>query len=213
MTVMDPGDDIPSAGPPRTEPDPHRLELPAGLAAAPAAVPALTDKQIEAFSAFYRAQVIRVAAFLRLQGAEWAEAADATQEAMTKAYQRWNTLTNPAAWVRTVASREFIRRRIRLGEDLVEDVPDPATCLLRENIPAAAVEHQTQEEQVQKLLAILPPRQRQVMAWTYDGYTPTEIASQLSTPDHPITTAAVRASLKLARRALAQQLGPGKDQP
>lgn len=212
MTVMDPGDDTPSPGPPRAAPDDPTLEPSAELTA-PAAVPALTDEQVEAFSAFYRGQVTRVAAFLRMQGAEWAEAADAVQETMTRAYERWGTLTNPAAWVRTVATREFIRRRVRSEEGLVEDLPEPVTCLLRDDVPAAAVEHRAEEDHVQHLLAILPARQRQVLAWTYDGYAPAEIASQLSTPDHPVTPTAVRASLKLARRTLAQHLGPGKDQP
>jgi RNA polymerase sigma factor (sigma-70 family) len=213
MTVMDPGDDFPSAGPSGTDPVLSTPGHPADSVAAAAEVPSLTDEQAEAFSVFYRAQIIKVAAFLRFQGASWPEAADASQEAMTRAYQRWNTLNNPAAWVRKVATREFIRRRVRSSDDLVEDVPEPVTSLLRDDVPEASAGYQEEEKQVQRLLALLPPRQRQVMAWTYDGYTPSEIAEQLSTPEHPVTSEAVRASLKLARRALAQHLGPGKDQP
>ncbi|MFY1698586.1 sigma factor-like helix-turn-helix DNA-binding protein [Solwaraspora sp. WMMA2101] len=58
-----------------------------------------------------------------------------------------------------------------------------------------------QRHDVIRLLAILPWRQRQVMAWTFDGYQPQEIAVELE-----ITPEAVRASLKLARRALAEHL-------
>lgn len=39
------------------------------------------------------------------------------------------------------------------------------------------------------------------MAWTFDGYQPQEIADELD-----IRPDAVRASLKLARRALAEEL-------
>ncbi|MFJ6199127.1 sigma factor-like helix-turn-helix DNA-binding protein [Micromonospora sp. NPDC092111] len=38
------------------------------------------------------------------------------------------------------------------------------------------------------------------MAWTFDGYRPQEIADELD-----ISPEAVRASLKLARRALAEE--------
>jgi len=49
-----------------------------------------------------------------------------------------------------------------------------------------------------RLLAQLPPRQRQVLAWTYDGFTPEEIARELQ-----ISGEAVRQNLLRARRKLA----------
>jgi RNA polymerase sigma-70 factor (ECF subfamily) len=48
----------------------------------------------------------------------------------------------------------------------------------------------------------LPPRQRQVLAWTYDGATPTEIAEALQ-----ISPDAVRANLHKARAAMRRILG------
>jgi RNA polymerase sigma-70 factor (ECF subfamily) len=190
-------------------PGPHFDPL---VATAPEPVARLSQAQVEAFSAFYRAHIERVVTFLRFQGASWEEAADAAQEAMTKAYQSWDSLTRPHAWVRTAATREFIRRRVRLHEDATEQVPEPVTALLRDP-PAAATEDAEAERQVQWLLDQLPTRQRQMLAWTYDGYTPTEIAHQLSMADRPVTPAAVRASLMLARRALAHQVGCGEDRP
>jgi hypothetical protein len=59
---------------------------------------------------------------------------------------------------------------------------EAAARVTREAVPAPAAEYQAQEEQVQHLLSLLPLRQRQVLAWTYDGYAPTEIAAHLSTP-------------------------------
>jgi len=205
MTVMDPGDDYPSAT------DPHQQ---IALTEGPTPVPRLAAEQIAAFSAFYRADIDRLVTFLRWYGADFTESVDVAQETMMKAFQRWGTLTNPAAWVRTVASRDFIRRRVRSVEDATEEVPESksASGLLRDNTSAIAVEEQDEELRVLQLLALLPPRQRQVMAWTYDGYTPAEIAAQLSTPEYPLTPEAVRASLKLGRRKLAEHLGPGKDQ-
>jgi RNA polymerase sigma-70 factor (ECF subfamily) len=51
------------------------------------------------------------------------------------------------------------------------------------------------------LLLLLPPRQRQVLAWSVDGHTPTEIAEELS-----IGADAVRANLMKARRAIARAM-------
>lgn len=167
--------------------------------------------------------------FLRWHGATLAEAADAAQEAMIKAYERWSTVgetvDRPDAWVRTVATREFIRRRTRSREEPSDDpLVEVHTSLLRDGAaagedPAAEdLERRDQQLQVLHLLQLLPARQRQVMAWTYDYYTPTEIAARLS-----ITAEAARSNLRLARRALADLIdpelygnedrGPGKDQP
>lgn len=203
MTVMDPGDDRSRFGPEADEnPPPAQLDP----------VDEETEAQVEEFSTFYRAHVERVVAFLREQGATWAEAADAAQEGMLKAYQRWGSLTRPDAWVRTVATREFIRRRVNDREDPSELTPEPVTALLRDPT-ADATEGHADEAQIRQLLQQLPSRQRQVLAWTYDGYPPTEIAQQLSTPDNPVTPEAVRASLKLARRTLSHLLGPQGEQP
>lgn len=55
-------------------------------------------------------------------------------------------------------------------------------------------------------LAALPPRQRQVMAWTFASFTPEEIATELQ-----LTSEGVRANLRLARRALARRLAQAED--
>lgn len=212
MTVMDPGDDRPPLGPETAEISPPARPGPVDQPAVFTPVAALTEAQVEEFSTFYRTHVQRVVAFLRFQGATWAEAADTAQEAMIKAYQRWGSLTRPDAWVRTVATREFIRRRVNGREDPTELTPEPVTALLRDPTADAAASD-AEELQVQQLLQQLSPRQRQVLAWTYDGYPPAEIAQHLSTPDHPVTSDAVRASLKLARRTLSRLLGPQGAQP
>ena len=54
-----------------------------------------------------------------------------------------------------------------------------------------------EQASVLALLRRLPPRQRQIMAWVYDGYTPKEIADLLGMEPN-----AVRASLHKAREAL-----------
>ena len=51
-------------------------------------------------------------------------------------------------------------------------------------------------------LAALPPKQREVMAWCIDGYSPAEIAGELGADP-----AAVRQNLAKARKNLKQMLG------
>jgi RNA polymerase sigma factor (sigma-70 family) len=162
--------------------------------AAPPPEPPGTDG---GFSAFYREFVTRLVAFLVWQGARLPDAADIAQDTMIKAFQRWATIDQPEAWARRVASRELVRRFARVVEDLC---PEPPECSL---LPSRTnVEAWEQRHEVLRLLALLPPRQRQVLAWNLDGYPPAEVAEELA-----ITPEAVRASLMKARRALAGYLG------
>ncbi len=82
-------------------------------------------------------------------------------------------------------------------EEPAEHVPELTPLL-----PAAsALDILEQRHVVLRLLNTLPSRQRQVLAWTLDGYSSTEVAAELA-----MKSAAVRANLKQARRALATLL-------
>lgn len=152
---------------------------------------------IEAFSAFYREFLPTLVAFLMWQGAALVDATDIAHETMTRAYRDWDRIDHHEAWARTVASREYVRRIASIREDPVDQVPD-GNPLLRGDFDATAFE---QRNEVLGLLALLPSRQRQVMAWTYDGYGPEDIAKELK-----IKSATVRSNLRKARRALAAHL-------
>jgi len=132
-------------------------------------------------------------AFLRWQGASVADAADCVQEAMIQAYVRWSTIRDPHAWCRLVASRRYAHRCASL-EEPVADTDNAGSPLLAANTDWDAFE---QRHQILRVLEQLPLRQRQVMAWTYDGCTPTEIAETLV-----MTPEAVRSSLLKARKKL-----------
>jgi RNA polymerase sigma factor (sigma-70 family) len=67
---------------------------------------------------------------------------------------------------------------------------------------ASAVELRDEARTVLAALATLPPKQRQVMAWCIDGYTPAEIAREMGADP-----AAVRQNLAKARKNLKQVLG------
>jgi RNA polymerase sigma-70 factor (ECF subfamily) len=55
-------------------------------------------------------------------------------------------------------------------------------------------------------LAALPERQRQVMAWLYDGYSPPEIAEHLG-----MKPASVRSNIRHARKTLVRVLALGEE--
>lgn len=148
------------------------------------------------FSDFYRANTTRLIAFLILHGASLADAADVAQETMTAAYQRWQDLRNPKAWMYRVASRALIRRLTSTREEPFARLPEP-TPLLR----ATAIESWEQDHDIAHLLAHLPPRQRQVMAWTLAGHTPAEIAVELG-----MKPETVRSTLLKARRSLVNTI-------
>lgn len=165
-----------------TEPDPERIS----------------------FDDFYRAEHLLVIRFLRSLGASWEEAWDISQYCCVKALERWDTIDDPPRWVRTTVIREFGRVRTRRADELPRMLrggwePRPHFDKL---------DFRSQEAQVHGLIGALPQRQAEVMALTYDGYKPKEIAAILSEvyPGGGITTDAVRASLHQAREKLKRLL-------
>jgi RNA polymerase sigma factor (sigma-70 family) len=201
----------------RTEPSDPNLATPdpvieAGrrsntLSAQPQQRSAPTSQAVDAeFSAFYRGSIAKLVAFVLWLGARLPEATDIAQETMILAYRYWPTIDHPKSWTQRVASRMLARRLASLNENLVDQIPEGGTALLPLPTEAAAWE---QQREILRVLQSLPPRQRQVMAWTFDGYSPSEIADELK-----MTSEAVRASLMKGRRTLAAYLGgKGSDEP
>ena len=158
-----------------------------------ATAPATAPRTAE-FAAFYRRSAARLVTFLRWHGAPLADATELAQETLTRCFQRWDSITHPDAWCRMVAARLYIRRVAEV-EDPVDDVeatlPSP---LLR---AAADIEEFENLHTVLRLIDDLPPRQRQILAWTYDGASDAEIAAVLY-----MSREAVRSSRRKARAAL-----------
>ncbi|MFJ6087963.1 RNA polymerase sigma factor [Streptomyces sp. NPDC092369] len=149
------------------------------------------------FSAFYQTTVGRLVGFLVNQGAGVEVAADIAQDTMTAAYRSWDDIREPRAWVHTVASRSLVRRIASTSEQSVEQVPEPTSLLA---CPDDVAEFETRHDLL-PLLRRLPPRQRQILAWTLADFTPAEVAGELD-----LTDEAVRASLYKARRTIAAAL-------
>lgn len=185
MSVHDPGDgtEHPAAAPvPPNQPDLRHV---------------LRQAKDEAFSAFYRTTIRSLVGFLVNQGAGVHVAADIAQDTMISAYQRWDNIDQPRAWVHTVASRALVRKIASSDEQPVEQVPEPTSLLTDQD----AIANWESRHDLLPLLRRLPPRQRQVLAWNLSGFTPSDIAEQLDMSDD-----AVRASLYKARRAVAEAL-------
>src|SRR5690349_15819054 len=94
----------------------------------PAGPPPSVDLDL-AFSSAYRNLMPRLVAFLRLQGAPLADAADIAQEAMILAYRQWGSITYPSAWTRRVASRLWGRRIAAVDAEPVADLPEHVSLL------------------------------------------------------------------------------------
>jgi RNA polymerase sigma-70 factor (ECF subfamily) len=155
----------------------------------------LSRAAVDAYVTFYREFIADLVAFLVWQGARLADAVELAQEAMIEAHRGWSVIKHPRAWTKRVASRKYARLIARTEEPL-EHVN--LSLLLP---PTLDIPEWEERHEVLRLLKLLPPRQRQVMAWTYDGYSPSEIAAELN-----ISSEAVRTNLTRARRTLAAHL-------
>jgi RNA polymerase sigma-70 factor (ECF subfamily) len=150
----------------------------------------LTDN---GFDAFFHQRFGKTVVLLIAMGASRADAEDATQEAMILAWRNWQSIREPAAWVRTTAVRSCWRqarvRRVHVAVmDEVQDMPsaDPDLGIFGE-----------EQRRVLSLLRALPPGQRVVAALSYDGLSCEEVAVVLNKP-----AATIRSQLRHARKTL-----------
>lgn len=153
------------------------------------------------FDAFFRADFPPLVAFLCKAGFEVETARDAAAEAMLQALEAWPTPGDPRAWVRRVAGRLLdTSGDARADWHLAGDPQD-------EDKLVALVD---QHEGLISLLASLPDQQRMVLAWSLDGFTPTQIAHALQ-----VAPATVRSNLRHVRERLrrhrAAQPGDQRD--
>jgi RNA polymerase sigma factor (sigma-70 family) len=141
--------------------------------------------------------------FVRSLGADPELAADIAQTAFERAFGMWDTIEHPRSWLRRVAQRELaeVARKAR-REKLTDSPPERSGAVSA----AMAVELRAQSRDVLAVLAALPDKQRQVMAWSYDGFSAGEIARELG--DSP---EAVRQSRAKARKKLRRAFEPIKE--
>ncbi len=151
------------------------------------------------FASLFRERFSRTVILLIAMGASRADAEDAVQEAMILAWRQWDTIEEPAAWVRKVAIRKHWKlaqsrqQTVSLNEVAVEPASNNELGIFAE-----------EQQQVLRLLRSLPEQQRIAAALNYDGLASEEIAEL--TGKSPAT---VRSNLRHARTALRELLASG----
>lgn len=154
------------------------------------------------FDAFFRADFPPLVAFLCKAGFEAELARDIAAEAMLHALEAWPVTGDPRAWVRRVAGRLFDAAGDAAGGEAAGDARADWSLLgdpHDDEELAALVEKHTG---LIDLLSSLPGRQRMVLAWSLDGFTPAQIADALR-----ITPSTVRSTLRHVRERLRRQQG------
>lgn len=157
----------------------------------------MAGRAVADFAVCYTQELSSLTWFVMSLGADAHRAADVAQSAFAEAFVVWDRIQRPGAWLRRVAGRLYYRY-LTIQESPVEELPDRQGPLSA----ASEVELHDEARRVLAALADLPPKQRQVMAWTIDGFSPAEIARELD-----VDPATVRQSLAKARKNLKQQLG------
>jgi RNA polymerase sigma factor (sigma-70 family) len=154
----------------------------------------------EGYDGFFRRAFARLVLFLIKIGASREEAEDSAQEAMTKAYEHWDVIEHPEAWVRVVAERMYLAASARARAAPVKAVAG-GWAGDGTHTDVDPVVFGEQQRKVFNLLRRLPYEQRRVMAWYYDGFAIAEIAARVGRPE-----ATVRSHLRHARQRLQREL-------
>jgi RNA polymerase sigma factor (sigma-70 family) len=149
------------------------------------------------FVEFYRLEMPRVVLFVFKHGATWDDAWDATQSAFVKALQYWDDIDSPSAYVRCTAVRGY-----RTEQQRTTDAFRRALDADWGHRPAFdSLKIHDEEMEVIEAIAELPYRQREVMAWFFDGFSVSEISDHLGTDANKVSS-----NLYLARNKLKERL-------
>ena len=162
--------------------------------------------EVMEFSKFYMENVPRLVAFLVCAGVPVVDAADCVQETLIDALPPvWATLQYPYAWCRRVAYRKACDLAHRRREEPFADLAQVGSPLVAPNIDIENLE--SKHEFLGWLARLNGDKQREILAWTYDGATPAEIAAALD-----MDPATVRSTLRNARAVLRQLRAEGGEQ-
>jgi RNA polymerase sigma factor (sigma-70 family) len=151
------------------------------------------------FADFFRAEHKKLIRFVIAIGAGGDEAAEIAQVTFVKAFQNWDVIRAPRAWIRRVAVNELTAARQAARRETPQATLPDAPLMVS---AALAVELTEEARHVLAALEALPPRQRQVMAWIIDGFGAAEIARELG-----VTPESVRQSYAKARKNLGRVYG------
>ena len=157
------------------------------------------------FNAFYRAERVLLVRFVMFLGADPDTAEDIVQTAFTRAFPVWHTIRFPRAWLRKVAQSEYFGHcRAAARQTSLDAAPDRADRPAGVSAAMALEQQAATREVLAAGIAGLPPKQRQVMAWHWDGFSDAEIAGQLGDSEAAVRKNRSRAMRNL-RRLLADE--------
>jgi RNA polymerase sigma factor (sigma-70 family) len=161
------------------------------------ALPAGSDELKDAeFVEFFRAEHKKLIRFVMAIGADGDEAAEIAQVTFVKAFEGWDEIRAPRAWIRRVAVNELTAARQAARRETpratLPDTPVPVPVAL-------AAELSEEARQVLAALRALPPGQRQVMAWIIDGFGAAEIARELGASPESVRQSHAKARKNLGR--------------
>jgi RNA polymerase sigma-70 factor (ECF subfamily) len=162
------------------------------------------------FDTFYRAECKSLVRFVMWLGCSDAGTAeDIAQTAFIRAFPAWETIQFLQAWLRKVAQNEYARYcRAAARETSLDAEPGQADRQAGTSA-AMALEQQSDTRDLLAAIADLPPKQRQVMAWHWDGFSDAETAVALGDSTEAVRKNRNRAMKKL-RRSLTQVREEGK---
>lgn len=161
---------------------------------------------LDDFNEFFRREIAALVAFLIKTGFRRHDAEDAAAEAMTRAYERWESLDAPRGWVRTTAYNFAVNQAKRAHDNVARCVAGGWCDSENDHVDQSVVLYE--QHQVLRMLALLPPRQRLIMSWHLDGFSIAEIAEQENMP-----SATVRSTLRHARTRLKAEYLAGNNPP
>ncbi|MFI0453688.1 RNA polymerase sigma factor [Actinomadura sp. 6N118] len=156
----------------------------------------------DSFDDYYRSDLTTLTRFLLHLGASIEDAQDVAQEAMLAVLSQWRSVDDPQAYARATAKTIFMRRIGKAKRD--QDAAKRAW--IPEQLRSPFISFAAEVESVMQMLRTLPLEQREVMAWTLDGYTPSQIAEATNQK-----AATVRSHLRHARTSLKNQLARNRN--
>lgn len=157
------------------------------------------------FNAFYRAERVSLVRFVMFLGADPDTAEDVAQTAFTRAFPVWSTIRFPQAWLRKVAQNEyFMHCRATARETSLDAAPSRVDRPTGVSVALALEQQADTRETLTVVIAALPPKQRRVMAWHWDGFSDAEIATELGDSEAAVRKNRNRA-MKNLKRALADE--------
>ncbi|WP_171064135.1 RNA polymerase sigma factor [Actinomadura soli] len=154
-------------------------------------------ERTDSFDDYYRSDLTTLIRFLMHLGASSEDAQEIAQEAMMAVLKTWRCVDEPQAYARAAAKTIFMRRIGKAKRD--QDAAKRAWTPEQHRSPF--VSFAAEAESVMQMLRMLPPEQREVMAWTIDGYTPSQIAKATNQ-----NAATVRSHLRHARASMKNHL-------